>query len=156
MHRGFIKLYRAIQDNDIWFREPFTRGQAWLDLLIISNHKEGYIRVRGNRIKILRGQCGWSIKRLADRWKWSQGKVKRFLKELKEDGQIGEQNNPVTTVITIVNYEVYQGNGEQTESRRRLTRMVRMKRMKRRGRERGSHHRLESLFLITLYRYKKK
>jgi hypothetical protein len=58
---------------------------------------------------------------------WSRGKVRRFLKELeKSDHQIVQQKNNITTLINIINYEQYQGNGtadgtadgQQTDSRR--------------------------------------
>jgi DNA replication protein DnaD len=107
--------------------EPFTRSQAWIDLILLANHKPGVIRVRGNRVDVKRGQVGWSQVALAKRWKWSRGKVRRFLKELeKNDHQIVQQKNNITTLINIINYEQYQGNGtadgtadgQQTDSRR--------------------------------------
>jgi hypothetical protein len=85
---GWIKLYRKLQQNDLWTFEPFTRGQAWVDLLLLANHKDGFIRVRGIRVEVKRGQVGWSEIKLAERWKWSRGKVRRFLFELECDGQI--------------------------------------------------------------------
>jgi hypothetical protein len=127
MHRGYIKLFRKMQDNKLWLSEPFTRSQAWIDLILLANHRPGVIRVRGNRVDVKRGQVGWSQVALAKRWKWSRGKVRRFLKELeKSDHQIVQQKNNITTLINIINYEQYQGNGtadgtadgQQTDSRR--------------------------------------
>lgn len=110
--KGWIRLYRKIEDNSMWLNEPFTRGQAWVDLLLLANHQDGYIRVAGERIKIKRGQVGWSKKSLAERWRWSRGKVQRFLGELsKMEHQIEQQILVHTTVITIINYDKYQKNG---------------------------------------------
>lgn len=122
MHRGYIKLFRCLQDNEMWCDEPFSRGQAWVDLLMIANHKDTHIRKRGIKISVSMGQVAWSERQLADRWKWSRGKVKRFLNELEDERQIEQQNGPqnlnVTSLITIVNYERYQSgepqNGPQT------------------------------------------
>jgi hypothetical protein len=111
---GYIKLYRSLADNPLWTREPFTRGQAWADLLMLANYKPGHLRVRGNRVDLGRGQVGWSSERLALRWKWSRGKVNRFLKELENDRQIVQQKSSVSTVMTITNYERYQQNGQKT------------------------------------------
>ena len=112
MHRGYIKLWRRLQDSEIWLKEKFTRGQAWVDLIGLANHKEGYIRVRGIRIKIKRGQVGWSEIRLAARWQWSRKKVRNFLRELQNiERQIEQQKNNVSSVITILNYELYQSRG---------------------------------------------
>jgi hypothetical protein len=115
LHRGYIKLYRRVQDNKLWTAEPFTRGQAWIDLIMLANYKDGYIRVRGNRVDIRRGQVGWSQVQLSERWKWSRGKLRRFLDELETDHQIVQQKNFVTSIITIVNYDTYQETVQQTE-----------------------------------------
>lgn len=120
---GWIKLHRKLQENDLWLSEPFSRGQAWVDLLLLCNHKPSFIRARGIKVSIDRGQCGWSQVKLAERWKWSRGKVIRFLDELETVQQIVQEKNNVTSLITIVNYCDYQSddtaddtaNGQQIE-----------------------------------------
>jgi len=102
-----------------YFAEPFTRIQAWMDLLLIANHSEGRIYKRGNLIIINRGEVGYSKERLADRWQWNRKKVTKFLDRLELDGQIvqemGQQNtqqkNRLLSKILIVNYDEYQRNG---------------------------------------------
>jgi hypothetical protein len=97
-----------------------TRGQAWVDLLMLANHNEGFIRVRGIRVPLSRGQVGWSEVKLAERWKWSRGKVRRYLGELEVAQQIFRQTKQeqgvVTSVITVTNWDLYQldetGEGE--------------------------------------------
>lgn len=122
MDRGFIKLYRKIADNPLWNKKPFSDGQAWVDLLLIANHKKGVIDKRGMRVNVNRGQVGYSVKALADRWGWSRGKVDRFLLFLEDEHQIKYQKTNVTTLITLINYEQYnengQQNGQQTDTRR--------------------------------------
>jgi len=108
---GWIRLYRSSFNNRLYFSEPFTRWQAWCDLLLLANHKSGMFRVRGIKVEILRGQTGYSAVELADRWRWSRGKVNRFLIELKDEHQIVQQKNNVTTLVSIVNYEKYQTGG---------------------------------------------
>jgi hypothetical protein len=112
---GWIKLHRKILDNNLWRSEPFTRGQAWVDLILLANHKNSFFYKRGNRVNVDRGQVGRSQVELADRWSWSRGKVKRFLNELENEQQIEQQKTSVTQILTIVNYEKYQENGQQTE-----------------------------------------
>lgn len=115
MRGGYIKLFRSITANPLWLDDKFTPGQAWVDLLLLANFKTGHIRVRGNRIEVMRGQVGWSMERLAKRWQWSRTRVSRFLNELETSGQIVQQKNFVTTVLTITNYERYQRMIQQTE-----------------------------------------
>lgn len=116
--QGWVKFHRKLLDSDLWLSEPFTKGQAWVDLFSIANHKDGFIRVRGNKIDVKRGQVGWSQLKLSERWKWSRGKVRRFLNELETVQQIVQQKSRITTLINIVNYESYQSHdttdGQQT------------------------------------------
>lgn len=106
--QGWIKVHRSLAHHEIWLEEPFTRGQAWLDMLLLANHKDGTIRVRGIKIKIKRGQLGWSELGLSKRWLWSRGKVRKFLDELKSDGMIDYKTDNKTMVITLLNYSKYQ------------------------------------------------
>jgi hypothetical protein len=108
---GWFKVHRKLLDDVFWLSGVFDRGKAWVDLVGLANHQEGFIRVRGNRISVLRGQVGWSEVALAKRWKWSRDKLRRWLKELEEnEHQIIHQKNNVTSIISIVNYEQYQGS----------------------------------------------
>lgn len=128
MREGFFTVKRSLIDSDEWLAEPFTRGQAWLDLFGLANHKDGFIRKRGIKVIVKRGQLGWSEYSLAERWKWSRGKVRRFLTELQTVQQIELQTDSVTTLITIINYDKHQSgdtakrttngttNGHQTDT----------------------------------------
>lgn len=102
-------MHRELAEHELWLESEFSRGQAWVDLMMLANHKTGYIRVRGVRVEIGRGQLGWSAAKLASRWRWSRGRVLRFLNELETVQQIEQQNGQPITVITICNYERYQG-----------------------------------------------
>ena len=112
---GWVSVYRSLLYSDLWLSEKFTRGQAWVDLIGIANWKTGTVRKRGILVTVGRGQVGWSIRRLAERWRWSPSTVKLFLNELKDEAQIDLQMGNVTTVITIINYEEYQQPQAQSE-----------------------------------------
>lgn len=109
-NKGFVLLWRKIQDNRLWLQEPFTRGQAWVDLFLLANHTSGNIIIRGNIVEIKRGQLGWSEESLGERWKWSRGKVKRYLSYLETIQQIERQKSHIISLITVINYEKYQKN----------------------------------------------
>lgn len=117
MKEGYIKLYRGIEDNDLWLQEPFTKGQAWIDILLLTNYTSGSILLKnGEIVQIKRGDCGWSMERLAKRWQWSRGKVKRFFDYLKTQKMIQQTDIPKATVINVCNYERFQNdttNGHQ-------------------------------------------
>ena len=105
---GWVSIYRKLATSNLWLKQKFTKGQAWVDLIILANHKDSVIEKRGNQITIKRGQVGWSELALSIRWKWSRNKTTRFLKWLENEKQIIQQRTRITTIITIVNYEDYQ------------------------------------------------
>lgn len=105
---GYIKLHRGIADNPIWTREPFSSGQAWVDLLLAANFKDTVIYIRKSKVRLERGQLAWSQLTMAKRWKWSRNRVARFLKDLEEEGMIEQQSGHLTTITTICNYSKYQ------------------------------------------------
>jgi len=102
-------------ENPLYFSEPFTRMQAWIDMLLIANHKESFFYVRGNKVTVKRGEIGYSQQNLAIRWRWSRGKVLRFLNDLEKNSMIVQQKNNVTSIISICKYRDYQLN-DTTES----------------------------------------
>ena len=108
---GWVKLHRKIIDNPYWQSEPFTRGQAWVDLLLMANHKPGFVRKQGVRVDISPGDIGMSETELAARWQWSRGKVRRFVEELEVDGMVERKNTETDRrklIISICNYSKYQ------------------------------------------------
>ena len=119
---GWILLYRKLSDNPIWTSEPFTRGQAWVDLLLLANHTDSFFYIRGNKVNVKRSQIAWGEVKLSERWKWSRTKLRKFLNDLEKEQQIIQQKNTIIQVITINNYEEYQNkvqqNGQQKDSRK--------------------------------------
>ena len=111
MDKGWIKLHRKITENPMYFSERFTRMQAWIDLLIMANHGGRIIYIRGNKVEVKRGEIARSTEGLAQRWMWSRGKVIRFLNELENSKMIVQQKNRVITLLSILNYDVYQSDG---------------------------------------------
>ena len=107
-NRGWISVYRNIQDCWIWKDDVFSRGQAWIDLLLLANHEDKKILFNGQLIVVERGQRITSIRQLCDRWKWSNKKVINFLEMLESDEMLIKKSDSKKTLITIVNYDKYQ------------------------------------------------
>lgn len=110
MNRGYIKLWRCSVDNDLYYLEPFTKRQAWQDLVLNANYKDWIINIRWNIINIKRWQIWWSEITMKEKRQRSRDKVRRFLGMLEIRQQIIQQKTALTTIITIVNYENYQWN----------------------------------------------
>ena len=114
-HEGYIKLYRQLLNNDLWKDKPFTKGQAWVDLLLKANYADKTCKIKGKTITIKRGQLLRSTDQLASDWGWSRGKVMRFVRELERTGNGTANGTAYGTLITIENYETFQG--ERTANR---------------------------------------
>lgn len=105
---GWIKIHRDILYHEIWSDKPFSKGQAWIDLLLWANHSDNKCMI-GNKIEeVKRGSFITSELKLMDRWGWGRKKVQLFLKFLESESMIMRNANNKRTAITIVNYDVYQ------------------------------------------------
>lgn len=127
---GWIKLWRVLCEHSLWLEEKFTRGQAWVDMLLMAAHSRAHVRIRGVKVSLNPGQLAVSEVQYAKRWQWSRGKVRRFLSELEQqdEPQIEQQKTNITTVVTILNWTEYQedntadrtasdtANGQQTDT----------------------------------------
>ena len=108
---GWIKLDRNLQKHWIWSKEPFSRGQAWIDLLKSACWKEQKQLFKG-KIQVQEvGKVYISKSYLATKWHWDRRKVDRFLTTLASDGMIRLECTTDGTVIAIENYEIYQLHG---------------------------------------------
>lgn len=119
--KGYIKLFRDIQDNELLWdeSEPFDRRSAWIDLLLLANHKDKKIFYDGELLTVKRGQHLTSSRKLAEKWGWSRGKVERFMSVLESEQMVtrkrATQRATAGTLITIVNYDIYQGDNTSDE-----------------------------------------
>jgi len=116
---GYIKLYRSVWHNSVWQEKPFSLGQAWIDLLLAANHEDKKILFDGNLIDVKRGSTVTSIRKLCDRWGWSNTKVVKFLTLLKNENMIAFFSDKKKTAITIVNYSLYQDANDTETSQKR-------------------------------------
>lgn len=137
MQKGWIALHRQIKDNMLWQDKPYSKGQAWIDLLLTANYVEKKILFDGGLLLVNRGSLVTSIRKLSDQWGWSKDKTSKFLRLLESDNMIVKNTNSKRTLITIVNYGFYQDikdsnedsnhdtekteNGHETDAERTLT-----------------------------------
>jgi len=122
MENGWISLHRKIQENEFYPQNrPFTKFEAWIDLLLNANHSDKEINV-GNQLFICkRGELMRSLETLSKRWNWSKPRVRRVLLLLKKRNMIELKSEQKSTRITICNYDNYQGerNASETQVKRK-------------------------------------
>ena len=108
---GWVKSYRSLMEH--WVHEDPFAYRAWGDLLQLANHKDNKIVFCGEPMTIKKGQHLTSMRKLSRLWNCDTKKVKRMLDSFKKDSMIEVQNvRQHATLITIVNYSVYQGKEE--------------------------------------------
>ena len=108
MAKGWISLHRQIWDNWVWKDKPFSKGQAWIDLLLMANYEDKKVLIGNQLITVKRGSLVTSVRKLCDRWGWSNTKVRAFLSLLEQDGMLIVKSDAKKTTLTIVNYSDYQ------------------------------------------------
>lgn len=109
MNRGFVKIYRRIEDNALWEDdEPYCKRAAWIDLVMTANHKDNSFLLGMQKMNIRRGQKWTSSAKLAEKWHWSRKKVMAYLHLLEREGMIYLEITNKGLLVTIVNYCVYQ------------------------------------------------
>jgi len=113
--RGFHPIYRKLQGHWLWKDRPFAKGQAWIDLLLLANHKNSKVVINNRIIHVSSGQLYRSKRTLGDRWGWSENKVKRFITALQDDQMVEYRPGQYGLLITIRNYNKYHlGQGAAT------------------------------------------
>lgn len=133
MNRGYLALYRKIQDHPFYKeKRVFSKYEAWIDLLMEVQHslEAKKVLIGMKVVECGHGQSVKSLRTWGDRWGWSAKKVSRYFKLLEEMEQICLENVTVTTRLTVLNYEKYdpkchidvtegkhKGNANETEGK---------------------------------------
>lgn len=109
----FIIVPRSIFDADKFGKEPYSKREAFLDLVQMAAYDDTDTFVNGRRYARMRGQVIASKSFLAKRWGWEIDKVRRFLSYLERNGWCqlicDQRYNQPITLISINSYEMYQG-----------------------------------------------
>lgn len=111
MSKGYFAVSRDFLNEEIFHKEPASRGQAWIELIGLAKFKDEPFLVNGQLVEGKRGCIYVSQTALSERWKWSKNKVIRFLKLLQTLGKIELRSNHVINCISIVNYSTNTENG---------------------------------------------
>ena len=112
---GYAKIHREIFDHWIWKKKPFSQAQAWIDMILLANHKEQKVVYKNQITEIGRGEFIRSRRDLAKRWGWTDSTVQRFIVLLEKDSMIVRKSNQKANHISICNYNKWQNTGTNSE-----------------------------------------
>ncbi len=101
-----------ILNHWIWQDKPFAKGQAYMDLLLLSANSQSHTIFRNSIHKVESGQIVTSENELCKRWEWSRTKLRSFLKLLEEASMIELTRDKSKTLITIFHNPVISKSNE--------------------------------------------
>jgi len=111
---GFIKFYRSTWDNPVLkSKEPFSKIEAFIWIISNANWTEGRGYYGNSLVEIKRGQLLTSVLKMSEVFRWSNNKINGFLELLKKNETIAYEKHTKYTLITVVNYGLYQDVGTQ-------------------------------------------
>jgi hypothetical protein len=113
---GWIAVYRSLMNHWLYpIDRPFTKLEAWIDLLMMVNWTNKTVCFGGEMIECQRGEIITSQLKLMKRWGWSKAKLLRLQTLLQKDRMIDVKSDSKKTTIRILNYEEYQCVIENSE-----------------------------------------
>ena len=104
MHRGYIKLWRKIEDWT-WFSDVSLVG-IFIHFLIRANHKDS--TYQGHSVP--RGSFVCGINALAKQTKLTPQKLRTIFIKLKSTQEITIKSTNKFSIVSIVNFHQYQEN----------------------------------------------
>ena len=123
---GFINLHRTLLDSMIFSSQ--TGLKIWIWLLLKASFKKRYVPLKIGKgettVTIERGQLLFGRYKAEEELCIDGSTIYRWIKKLEENEMILIQSNNQYSIITICNYDTYQGeniNNEQPTSNQRAT-----------------------------------
>ncbi len=110
---GYIKLHRTLLDNPIINKPDYFT--VWCLLLLNANHKENSFIFNNKKMSVKPGQLITGRKKIAEITGIAESQVYKILNYFEKEGQIEQQKNNKFTLISILNWHKYQGNGTTKE-----------------------------------------
>lgn len=109
---NFIMIPRKMFDSGFFGGESYSRREAFFDLVQMAEREKKTSIIGGRSITVQRGQIAVSIRSLSEKWKWSKDKVQKTLILYEEAGLIGRKTDGVISLLTLSNYDTYQGEAD--------------------------------------------
>lgn len=110
MKTGWICLHRKLIDNPIISKSKYLA--VWIYLLLSVNGQENSFIWNNKKVTLKRGQGIVSQLEMSKVLKINISTINRILKYFENENQIGKQTTTKYTLITILNWYMYQDNGK--------------------------------------------
>ncbi len=119
MNRGFVKLWRKTRDSRIFQSEGLLK--VWIWCLLKASHIERWVSIRTGRgtIEILLkpGQFIYGRNSAAKELRMKPSTVRNRIQKLKNIENLDIQKDTHFSIITVKNWDTYQGNEKKEDSK---------------------------------------
>lgn len=114
---GWIKLHRKLMESETFSRLTAIQKLIAIYIVLNANHDDGvwYDKYKDIEVQIKRGQLITSRAKIVKEWfqndkDVTEMKVRTCLDKLERLGFLTKHSTSDYTVVTVLNYEVYQGS----------------------------------------------
>lgn len=112
---GWIKLHRKLLDSPIFQNEKLFKVFAYC--LMKASHKEHTQLVGRRVVHLQKGQFVFGRKRASEELRLKESTVRDYVKLLEKLGTIDIKSDNKFSVITVVNWAIYQNDEEISDSK---------------------------------------
>lgn len=106
MNRGYIRIYRKIEDSGILANRDIC--QLFMFLMVKATYRPRKIIVGGNVIELQPGEYFAGRKQLALELNSTEQKIRTALSTLEKSGIINQRSTSKGTLVSLVNWRKYQ------------------------------------------------
>jgi len=120
MNRGYVCLWRKIQDSPVFQNEGLLKVFVWC--LIRANHKEIWVKVRTGRgfteVKLQAGDFIFGRHSAAKELRMPAGTVWKRMLKLEKLNILNIEKDTHFSIVTIINWPIYQEGYKKEDSER--------------------------------------
>lgn len=109
---GFVSIHRSLLGHVAFRNDAEAMAFAWM--IARAQWKPGKVRYKDRVIGLGRGQLAVSVRDMAAAMDRDKAWVERLWKRLKAETMIETANEAGVSVVTIVNYDTFQGERDTT------------------------------------------
>lgn len=113
MRGGYVKLYRAVVDKG-WLSNPVL-WTFWTYCLLKASYKETTVIVGNQQVKLLAGQFVFGRQKASKEIGLSERQIRTCCEVLKNMGNLTIKTTNKFSIITVVNWDSYQGREEEND-----------------------------------------
>lgn len=113
-NNGWVKLHRKMLDNPVVMKDS-DHLAVWVYLLLNATHAEYPALFKGKKIMLQPGQLITGCVSIGNQLSISESKVRRTLNDFISDGQIDRQASNKNSLITVLNWDLYQTYDGQSD-----------------------------------------